>query len=135
MATRGQINIVENGCLRYRIYHHYDSYPEYPGVGYELMKTFAKNIDTYDTDTIKNILLNQLPYYELTDCNHADIEYLYIIDTCKHTIRCFATDLIYNMRSTDNNLKVIEEISLQDKYLHGIVQEQNDYKEQQAIKL
>lgn len=125
MSTRSQINIVENGKLIQRIYHHRDGYPQYPGVGSELALTFANKLETFNSQQVIDKLVKDIGDYELTTADHIDIEYLYEIDTVNHTIRCFVMDFCYGM--DNNKLKPSMEIDLYNTVISSLREILRDY--------
>lgn len=92
MSTRATIKVVKDGEVKYRIYHHYDGYPEI--VGAEL-KEFFSNEDNYDADKLwENGVDDGLGgdiSYEFEDKveKHGDEEYEYTIDTDNKKLLCY----------------------------------------------
>ena len=85
MSTRCNVIIKSNG-KEFILYHHFDGYPE--GVGADLkekLHIFTKDRSFFNVMDFVNGLIKAdegkgSRGYELTDCIHGDIEYLYIID-------------------------------------------------------
>lgn len=92
MSTRATIKVIEHGTVKYRIYHHFDGYPE--GVGEEL-KEFFTNDENYNADELlKNGIENGLDgdtsyVFEDTTERHGDEEYEYTIDCDNKKILCY----------------------------------------------
>lgn len=80
MSTRCQIKFV-NGKKSVMLYHHCDGYIE--GVGFDLVKRVKKNI--YADEMLCKMIREC--HYEVTVGNHLDIEYFYIVDFKKETVK------------------------------------------------
>lgn len=126
MSTRSQIRIkqtfiCENKTVYVDLYHHHDGYPE--GVGKDLLKRFANasaechKLSNYcDIDYIVNELIKDAgDEYEFTAYNHLDVEYLYEIDCCTHTIRCWESgqhleqsEDVFDCKGREINLNKLE---------------------------
>ena len=95
MSTR--CNVIINSAeskTRVILYHHCDGYPE--GVGADLKKVYNSLTDyaKQDCEMIANRLVKDQydlkdDGYEFTTDIHGDIEYLYVIDCSKKTLRCY----------------------------------------------
>lgn len=104
MSTRAHIRIIE-GKEEICLYHHHDGYPE--GVGATLVRELLPKLEHLKevpyswnaTDLANHLIKLQNDEYELTPCLHGDEEYVYVIDVCKHTIRCFSSG--WDMRYED----------------------------------
>ena len=98
MSTRCDIIIKDYGIyegkawkVQAKLYHHFDGYPE--GVGAFLIKEVLpalENSNNTSCDDIANFLVKHEDDngFEVTVCNHIDIEYRYIIDIPKKEIQC-----------------------------------------------
>lgn len=89
MSTRCNILVKEKGYRDIILYHHHDGYPE--GVGADLLERFAELFSKKEYFIFAIVLANKLimdreDEYEVTNCIHGDIEYLYTIDCSKREI-------------------------------------------------
>lgn len=101
MSTRATIKIIaQEPNTEYTmrtsmwLYHHCDGYPS--GVGSDLKKYLAnlsKRSKTWEMRTIVNELVDgdiiNDNGYELTNCQHGDEEYAYLISCKEKTIKCY----------------------------------------------
>lgn len=88
MSTRCNILVKEKGRKDIILYHHHDGYPQ--GVGADLVKRFTE-LFSKENYIFAIVLANKLvkdseDEYEITNCIHGDIEYLYTIDCSKKEI-------------------------------------------------
>lgn len=84
MSTRGIIRVQFYG-KKVDIYKHYDCYPS--GVGRLLLEIFTKE-DLLEPNKVIKQIVNELRG-EVTLYNPIDIEYMYVIDCNKQTIKCY----------------------------------------------
>lgn len=84
MSTRGIIRVKQFG-KKVDIYRHWDCYPT--GLGAELV-AYLSNITEYDGNNIVSYITENLNG-EVTFYNHVDIEYMYVINCDKHTLKCY----------------------------------------------
>lgn len=89
MSTRCNILVKEKGRKDIILYHHHDGYPQ--GVGADLVKRFKELFGRKESYIFAIVLANKLvkdseDEYEITNCIHGDIEYLYTIDCSKKEI-------------------------------------------------
>ena len=92
MSTRATILIKEKDQKDIWIYHHCDGYPE--GVGSDLknyLKTQKYGWISYEiaNDLIKDRADLKDDGYELTEAQHGDEAYGYIIDCDNKTLKCY----------------------------------------------
>ena len=87
MSTRCNV-IVKDKFDKFFLYHHCDGYPE--GVGNDLVNRFKslfeKDEKVWWMDLVNPLVKDPNHNYELTDCVHLDVEYLYTIDCDEKTI-------------------------------------------------
>ena len=101
------------------LYHHHDGYPS--GVGFDLLKRSEKWKNgnyPWDIDTIVNSLIkDDKDEYEYTAYNHSDIEYMYIINCNKKTIKCYECVWVYEDKygRTVNINVMSKEVKIEDK--------------------
>ena len=84
MSTRGIIRVKQND-KQVDVYRHYDCYPM--GLGAELVEYLDDIQDWYGNRIVKYI--TEKLDGEVTLYNHADIEYMYVIDCDKNTLKCY----------------------------------------------
>lgn len=89
MSTRCNILVKDKGYNDIILYHHQDGYPE--GVGADLVERFKELFSRKGNYIFAIVLANKLikdseDEYEVTNCIHGDIEYLYTIDCSKKEI-------------------------------------------------
>ena len=91
MATRATI-LIKLDEEKYRIYHHCDGNPE--GIGKDLKAYLEEKKDHkwypdyIANDLIKGKVAND-DGYELTNCQHGDENYAYLIDCNEKKLKCF----------------------------------------------
>ena len=102
MSTRSEIIIKKQWTHtdtgkkyvdKIKLYHHHDGYPS--GVGKFLMEQIYPKLQSSNhnyVDDLANFLIKHKDddEYEITLGNHLDIEYQYIIDINRKTIKCYA---------------------------------------------
>lgn len=91
MGTKGIIRVKQFG-KKVDIYRHYDCYPT--GLGAELVE-YLNSKTRYNGDAIVRYITNELNG-EVTFYNHIDIEYMYVIDCDKNTLKCYEVDNLVN---------------------------------------
>lgn len=84
MSTRGIIRVKRNG-KQVDIYRHWDCYPT--GLGAELV-AYLSEIQNWCGNKVVKYITENLDG-EITFYNHVDIEYMYIIDCDKNTLKCY----------------------------------------------
>lgn len=103
MSTRCNI-VLKSGDMKVYLYHHMDGYPS--GVG-AYLKQLIKDCDWCILDWVNYLVKNKEDDgYEFTDGIHGDIEYCYVIDADKETLKCFS---VYN---GENDKQTFEEIRI-----------------------
>ena len=86
MSTRCNV-IVKEGKSKVYLYHHHDGYPE--GVGMTL-KNYLQNCKFWYLSIIATDLVKLADdEYRISDGVHEDIEFLYVIDCRKKTLKCY----------------------------------------------
>jgi hypothetical protein len=100
MSTRCNIIVRERYGSRFILYRHHDGYPE--GVGVQLRKALElKDGESFSRGTFGHYLVNDLikdqrglndREYEITDCLHSDIDYLYVVNYRTKTLRCYVVN-------------------------------------------
>lgn len=93
MSTRATILIKEKDQKDIWIYHHHDGYPS--GIGSDLknyLKTQKYGWIAYEiaNDLIKDRADLKDDGYELTEAQHGDEAYAYLIDCDEQTIKCYS---------------------------------------------
>ena len=87
MSTRATIRLKEGENI-VNIYHHYDGYPE--GVGADLKDKLNNNKNYWDVYSFATLLIkDNNDEYELTNGQHGDEAYAYLIDFDTKTITCY----------------------------------------------
>ena len=92
MSTRANIVLQEKGYTLW-LYHHCDGYPSY--LGRKLMQIMENHKKDYsDIFDIANEMIKDKEDngFEITNGQHGDIEYLYLIDIQDKEITCFRPD-------------------------------------------
>lgn len=99
MSTRCIVRVKGNFAGSVDIYHHHDGYPA--GVGVALHNALTplfeekkekKKRNSYISIEFGRVIKSILEIdneYELTECTHYDIEYMYIVDLKKSKISCY----------------------------------------------
>lgn len=87
MSTRCEVSIRESCYEVYHLYHHSDGYFE--GVGKDLVEKLSELMTKDDNwpnakELGEYLLLDD--GYEITDCDHYDIDFYYAVDCVKKTI-------------------------------------------------
>lgn len=86
MSTRCNV-IVKEGKSKIYLYHHHDGYPE--GVGM-FLKNFLQGVKFWYNDIIATDLVKLADdEYGISNGVHEDIEFLYVIDCRKKTLKCY----------------------------------------------
>ena len=91
MSTRASIKIQQGGRAIY-LYHHFDGYPEYVGVA---LKNFTRRLkgEEWHFETLATLIAKDIKilddFYEVAYGIHPDVDYVYVIDCDKRTLRCF----------------------------------------------
>lgn len=87
MSTRCNI-IIKDSRNKVVLYHHHDGYPQ--GIGQDL-KEYLTGFRYWYGSTIANGLIKRTDCvnYEISFGVHDDIEYLYVIDCNKKTLKCY----------------------------------------------
>lgn len=87
MSTRATIRLKEGENI-VNLYHHHDGYPE--GVGADLKDRLNNNKNYWDVYSFANLLIkDNNDEYELTNGQHGDEAYAYLIDFDTKTITCY----------------------------------------------
>lgn len=88
MSTRATIKIVKKGRKPEWLYHHSDGYPD--GVGCDLLEFLSYyNNEKWIPKELSEYIREKEYGYEITEGQHGDEEYGYLIDCDKHTLRCY----------------------------------------------
>lgn len=116
MSTRANIKIVEGEKVTW-LYHHHDGYPTYLGAFlmwrlYNKLNNQNCYLNTYDI--VNGLIKDKVDdEFEYTSEMHGDIEYLYVIDVDKRTLKCFEMDFVADPNDKFNyDLKVGNEVDL-----------------------
>lgn len=87
MSTRTTIKLKEKQN-EINLYHHHDGYPE--GVGADLKDRLNNDKKYWDMYSFANLLIkDNNDEYELTNGQHGDEQYAYLIDFDTKTITCY----------------------------------------------